>query len=113
MEFRPHIGGQDATETFYSLHRHEVLKRPAYERLHIGTIEGEKSVMTSGEIGQLSRVPYAEPTWLGVGLHSPYYKEVRGMYGVDELVQSEMRFDGCVESSEASTSDTQVRGRGS
>ncbi|KAN0093234.1 Acyl-CoA dehydrogenase/oxidase, N-terminal and middle domain containing protein [Tylopilus felleus] len=69
------IPGQDATESFYSLHRHEVLKRPAYRRLHIGTIEGEKSVITSGEVGQLSLVPFAEPTWLCDGFHTPYYKE--------------------------------------
>lgn len=42
--------------------------------------------MTSGEIGQLSGVPYAEPTWLSAGFHSPYYEEVRGVRGVDELV---------------------------
>ncbi|KAF8557449.1 peroxisomal acyl-CoA-dehydrogenase [Imleria badia] len=70
-----HIPGQDATESFYSLHRHEVLKRPAYKRLHIGTIQGEESVITSGEVGQPSQVPFAEPTWLSDGFHSPYYKE--------------------------------------
>lgn len=42
--------------------------------------------MTSGEIGQLSLVPYAEPTWLSAEFHSPYYKEVRGIRGVDEPV---------------------------
>lgn len=26
--------------------------------------------------GALSKVPYAEPTWLTDGYHSPYYKEV-------------------------------------
>lgn len=77
MECGAHIAGQDATESFYSLHRHEVLQRPAYKRLHIGTIEGEESVITSGEIGQPSLVPFAEPTWLSDGFHTPYYKEVR------------------------------------
>ncbi|KIJ67085.1 hypothetical protein HYDPIDRAFT_26487 [Hydnomerulius pinastri MD-312] len=69
------IPGQDATEVFYSLHRHEVLKRPQYARLQIGAIEGEESVITSGEVGTLSQVPYAEPTWLSSGFYSPYYKE--------------------------------------
>lgn len=42
--------------------------------------------MTSGKIGELSQVPYAEPTWLRSGFHSPYYKEVRGVRGVGGLV---------------------------
>jgi cytochrome b involved in lipid metabolism len=39
------IVGQDATEAFFSLHRHEVLERPQYQRLQIGTVQGEKSVI--------------------------------------------------------------------
>ena len=27
--------------------------------------------------GEISEVPYAEPSWLAKGYHSPYYKEVR------------------------------------
>ncbi|KAJ3532050.1 hypothetical protein NM688_g7483 [Phlebia brevispora] len=69
------IPGQDATEAFYSLHRHEVLQRPQYARLAIGTIAGEESVIVSRVIGELSKVPYAEPGWLSEGYHSPYYKE--------------------------------------
>ena len=67
--------GQDATEAFYGLHRHEVLLRPQYARLQIGTIIGEKSVIVSKEVGALSKVPYAEPTWLSDGYFSPYYTE--------------------------------------
>ena len=68
--------GQDATDAFYGLHRHEVLERPQYQRLQIGYIDNEKPSL-KGRIGsEVSRVPYAEPTWLAEGYHSPYYKEV-------------------------------------
>ncbi|RDB25900.1 Very long-chain specific acyl-CoA dehydrogenase, mitochondrial [Hypsizygus marmoreus] len=69
------IPGQDATEAFYGLHRHEVIVRPQYARLQIGVIEGEKSVIHGRVIGELSKVPYAEPTWLSDGYYSPYYSE--------------------------------------
>lgn len=68
--------GQDATEAFYGLHRHEVLERPQYQRLQIGTIQGEQPVIYSRIVGELSDVPYAEPTWLSQGYHSPYYTDV-------------------------------------
>lgn len=69
--------GQDATEAFYGLHRHEVLERSQYKRLQIGTIQGEKSVMYDRVVGEISQVPYAEPTWLTPGYFSPYYSDVR------------------------------------
>lgn len=69
--------GQDVTETFYGLHRHEVLERPQYKRLQIGTIRGEKSVIYDRVVGEISQVPYAEPTWLTPGYFSPYYSDVR------------------------------------
>lgn len=68
--------GQDATEIFYGLHRHEVLDKPQYQRLVIGTIKDEKPQIFSRITGGLSTVPYAEPTWLTDGYYSPYYKEV-------------------------------------
>ena len=71
------VAGQDATEAFYGLHRHEVLERPQYARLQIGVLRGEKSVITGRLVGGLSAVPYAEPTYLSKGFHSPYYTEVR------------------------------------
>jgi len=73
--FEEDIAGQDATETFYGLHRHEIITRPQYARLQVGTIVGEKSVIFSRVTGELSKVPYAEPTWLSPGYHSPYYTE--------------------------------------
>ncbi|KAK7033074.1 hypothetical protein R3P38DRAFT_3313146 [Favolaschia claudopus] len=69
------IAGQDATEAFFGLHRHEVLLKPQYARLQIGTIAGEKQSIFPRETGALSNVPYAEPTWLNPGFHSPYYTE--------------------------------------
>ena len=73
------LGGQDATEAFYGLHRHEVLERPQYKRLQIGTIQGEKSVIYDRVVGEISHVPYAEPTWLTPGYFSPYYSDVRNI----------------------------------
>lgn len=68
--------GQDATEAFFALHRQEVLEKPQYKRLQIGVIAGEQSVIKAPVPGQISQVPYAEPTWLVNGFHSPYYTEV-------------------------------------
>ncbi|KAF8896259.1 peroxisomal acyl-CoA-dehydrogenase [Infundibulicybe gibba] len=69
------IAGQDATEAFYGLHRHDVILKPQYLRLQIGTIQGESSVIHGRIPGELSKVPYAEPTWLSDGYYSPYYTE--------------------------------------
>ncbi|KAF7330519.1 Cytochrome b5 heme-binding domain-containing protein [Mycena venus] len=69
----PEIAGQDATERFFELHRAEVLDR--YARLQIGTVQGEQAQIQDHVPGSLSSVPYAEPTWLTPGYHSPYYKE--------------------------------------
>lgn len=67
------VAGQDATEAFYNLHRHEVLQN--YKSLLIGTIEGETPEVIEPKAGDLSTVPYAEPLWLNPAFHSPYYKE--------------------------------------
>ena len=72
----PALAGQDATEAFFGLHRYEVLEKPQYQRLQVGVIAGEKPVMHGRVPGKLSKVPYAEPTWLSEGYHSPYYSEV-------------------------------------
>ncbi len=69
--------GQDATEAFYGLHRHEVILKPQYQRLQIGVLKDEKSVIYSSIPGELSKVPYAEPLGLTPGYHSPYYNDVR------------------------------------
>ncbi|PVG01670.1 acyl-CoA dehydrogenase NM domain-like protein [Serendipita vermifera] len=69
------VAGQDATKIFYSLHRHEVLQKPAYMRLQIGTIKDESETIMTLQPGALSKIPYAEPTWLTEGYHSPYFSE--------------------------------------
>ncbi|KAI9511847.1 acyl-CoA dehydrogenase NM domain-like protein [Russula earlei] len=69
------IAGQDATDAFYGLHRHEVLQRPQYQRLQIGHIDGEKPSIVDRTTAGISKVPHAEPTWLAEGYYSPYYKE--------------------------------------
>ena len=56
--------GQDATDVFFSLHRHEVLLQPQYARLQIGTIEGEEEQIKAPQPGELSRMPYGEAPWL-------------------------------------------------
>ena len=67
------VAGQDATEAFYNLHRHEVLQQ--YKALCIGTLEGEKPEAIDHKPGDLSTVPYAEPLWLNPEFYSPYYTE--------------------------------------
>ena len=67
------VAGKDCTEEFYNLHRQEVLQK--YEDLCIGTIDGEKSEVLVQKLGELSPVPYAEPTWLQPQFSSPYYKD--------------------------------------
>ncbi|CCA70296.1 related to acyl-coa dehydrogenase, long-chain specific precursor [Serendipita indica DSM 11827] len=69
------VAGQDATKIFYSLHRHEVLEKPAYARLQIGHLKDETPEIVSRVIGELSTVPYGEPTWLTKGYYSPYFKD--------------------------------------
>lgn len=67
------VAGTDATEAFYNLHRQEVLQK--YSSLCIGTIEGETSKVIQHKAGDLSQIPYGEPTWLTPQFKSPYYKE--------------------------------------
>ena len=69
------LAGKDATQIFFGLHRHEVLLRPQYARLQIGKIQGEEEVIKPLAPGELSKVPYAEPTWLSNGYYSPYYTD--------------------------------------
>lgn len=69
------VAGQDATKVFFGLHRHEVLVKPAYARLQIGTIKGESESILAPQPGDISKVPYAEPTWLTPGYYSPYFSE--------------------------------------
>jgi hypothetical protein len=67
------LAGKDATQVFFSLHRHEVLLKPHYSRLQIGKVQGQEEAIKAPVPGELSKVPYAEPTWLNDGYYSPYY----------------------------------------
>jgi len=66
--------GQDATEDFFALHRHEVLDK--YKRLVKGRVAGAKQGLGTAleQKKQVSAVPYAEPSHLQ-GMSSPYFKE--------------------------------------
>lgn len=44
--------------------------------------------MPSINSGAISKVPYAEPTWLVEGYHSPYYTEARAHMGPPSVSQS-------------------------
>jgi hypothetical protein len=67
--------GKDATQAFFGLHRLEVLYRPQYARLQVGTILGRRPLIKPLAADEISQVPYAEPSWLTPGFSSPYYNE--------------------------------------
>ncbi|KAF8838040.1 acyl-CoA dehydrogenase NM domain-like protein [Paxillus ammoniavirescens] len=73
--YAPGVAGKDATGVFFGLHRLEVLLRPQYSRLQIGTILGQSEVVKPPAPGALSLVPYGEPMWLSPGFYSPYYND--------------------------------------
>ncbi|KAG6865903.1 hypothetical protein C0991_010736 [Blastosporella zonata] len=62
------VPGQDATEAFYGLHRHEVLERPQFKRLQIGVIAGEESKLHGRIPGEIS------------ANHRRFHKEVRNFF---------------------------------
>lgn len=53
------LAGKDVTSVFFQLHRVDVLEKPAYKRLVIGTIEGQTAQFTPPKAGTISLVPYA------------------------------------------------------
>ncbi|KAH0586970.1 Acyl-CoA dehydrogenase [Termitomyces sp. J132] len=73
--FAESVAGKDATQIFFGLHRQEVLSKPQYIRLQIGKIQGQEEQIRPLAPGELSQVPYAEPTWLSKGNFSPYYSD--------------------------------------
>ncbi|KAJ3016958.1 hypothetical protein HKX48_003784 [Thoreauomyces humboldtii] len=65
--------GTDATEAFYSMHRHDVMLKFG-PKFIIGKIQGEEKKLQLQEAGQISKVPYAEsPFWQG--RPSPFYND--------------------------------------
>jgi cytochrome b involved in lipid metabolism len=74
------VAGQDATVDFFNLHRLEVLQKydsSSSSSLYIGTVEGETPQVVYPQPGDLSSVPYGEPTWLTPHFKTPssYFKE--------------------------------------
>lgn len=59
-------------DDFYGLHKQEVLVKYA-PRLKIGTLEGEVSQAALPAFGDLSTVPYGEPSYW-MGFKSAYFK---------------------------------------
>lgn len=47
-------------------------------------IAGQEQQVFPRGVGELSKVPYAEPNWLTPGYYSPYYKDVRGFQFLSE-----------------------------
>lgn len=88
--------GKDATDAFFGLHRHEVLLRPQYARLQIGTLSGEHELVKPSAPDAPSAVPYAEPSWLVDGFSSPFYSEGHRRFQravrkfVNEIIAPEM-----------------------
>jgi len=104
------VAGQDATKIFYGLHRQEVLQKPQYQRLQIGTIDGEEVTIRPLAPGELSKVPYAEPTWLSQGYYSPYYNDVRTAPRCAETPKC-LSFATIIEPQSVPEGDAQVCGR--
>ncbi|KAG6918632.1 hypothetical protein DXG01_012751 [Tephrocybe rancida] len=100
------VAGQDATEAFYGLHRHEVLERPQYKRLQVGVIAGEESQLHGRIPGEISAVPYAEPTWLTAGYHTPYFSEAR--HNHHGLIFRHDLFSRSIESSKVPQGDQEI-----
>ncbi|CAG7848147.1 SubName: Full=Related to acyl-coa dehydrogenase, long-chain specific {ECO:0000313/EMBL:CCA75962.1} [Serendipita indica DSM 11827] len=71
----PKIAGKDATNAFFSLHRTEILQRPAYKRLIIGKLPEKDPQFAPPPPDALSKVPYGEAMWLGEGFSSAYFDD--------------------------------------
>lgn len=69
------VAGRDASDAFFGLHRYDVLEKASVKRLQIGTVQGETPRLHGRISGAISKVPYAEPTWLTAGYHSAYFTE--------------------------------------
>jgi len=69
--------GKEATEAFYGLHRQEVLVK--YQRFKIGKIIGGVQKIPIRVAGEISKVPFAEPSYW-MGHKSPYYNETHEKY---------------------------------
>ncbi|KAF8319271.1 acyl-CoA dehydrogenase [Clavulina sp. PMI_390] len=73
--YDPKSAGKDVTSVFFQLHRADIIEKPAYKRLVIGTVEGQTSQFLKAPSDALSVVPYGEPEWLNPKFFSAYYKD--------------------------------------
>ncbi|KAF8319272.1 acyl-CoA dehydrogenase NM domain-like protein [Clavulina sp. PMI_390] len=69
------VAGKECTDVFFGLHRQEILAKPGYKRLQVGTVKGKKETIFARAAGALNTVPYSEPLWLTEGFKSPFYTE--------------------------------------
>jgi alkylation response protein AidB-like acyl-CoA dehydrogenase len=94
-------------EVYYAYHRQEVLSK--YARLQIGSIAGEKPKIDFRIAGDISKVPYAEPSNLQ-GFKSPYFKESHFKFrkAVREFMEKEVLPEGLSfdESGKAASKET-------
>jgi alkylation response protein AidB-like acyl-CoA dehydrogenase/predicted heme/steroid binding protein len=67
------FAGQDCTEIFYNLHRHEVLDKFG-GKLKLGTIKDSKPTVIVPKSGEVSPIPWSEASWLH-GWASPYFTD--------------------------------------
>jgi cytochrome b involved in lipid metabolism len=68
------LAGTECTEAFYGLHRAEVLMRPQFAKLRIGSLEGRGEGEADTAASSSADVPYAES--MGFWRRSsPYYSE--------------------------------------
>jgi cytochrome b involved in lipid metabolism len=72
------LAGKDCTKQFYALHQEAVLNKYG-PKLLIGNLEGQKPILTQNR-GELSLVPYSEPSAFTKGFSSPYYNESHRTY---------------------------------
>ena len=78
------VAGRDATDKFYAFHRGDVLRSMA-SKYAIGTVADPPSKREATVVlkpGELSRVPYAEPSAFQ-GLPSPYYDDSHRRFRAD------------------------------
>jgi len=84
-------GGKDATEVFWSYHRNEVLEK-FHDKLCIGTVKGAPQVPRAVSWGEISKVPFAEPSFMR-GWVSPFLKDHHKAFrvAVRSFLESEVR----------------------
>jgi len=87
--------GQDATEVFYSLHKHEIITGKFGPRLMVGSIKGESSkIAAANNWSDLSVVPFGESPHFQRGFQpTPYYNVTHETFklGCRKIIERELR----------------------